>query len=155
MAQIYLPELAGYFLSTGRIKYLDSHMTLSEQSRRVLVVDGNSDSSEALVQLLEMKGYEARATPDGPSCLTEAARFYPHVICSSIKMNGMSGLDLARELRKMSESRGALLIATTGLRGEWISMEMTNAGFDINLRKPIDFDEFFGILDAFFGNIER
>jgi len=118
--------------------------------RRVLVVDGNVDSAAALIELLRMNGYEARAARDGPSCLVDAANFSPHVICSSIKMHGMSGLELGRELRKKSEIRGVLLIATTGLRSDWIATEIISAGFDIALRKPLDFDKFFAVLDAFF-----
>lgn len=130
-------------------------MVSSSKPRRILIVDGSPDSAEILTELLQTQGYEVRKTFDASTGLAEAARFYPHVICSNIRMAKVSGLDLAVELRKSSHSKSALLIAITGLSGQYAASEITNAGFDINLCKPFAFEKFFRILDDFFDDIEN
>jgi CheY-like chemotaxis protein len=109
-------------------------------SRRVLVVDDNEDAAHSLASLLTHDGHEVRVAHSGPEGLRTAFEFEPEVVLLDLGMPGMSGLDVARELRKRV-GREVRLIAVTGW-GQAKDREMTReAGFDFHLTKPLDRDE--------------
>lgn len=47
---------------------------------RILVVDDNCDAADAKFLLLQVSGYEARASYDGESALGQAILFQPQVL---------------------------------------------------------------------------
>jgi CheY-like chemotaxis protein len=104
---------------------------------RILVVDDNRDSADALAWLLQSIGHEARTAYDGPSALRAAQRHSPDVIIQDLGMPDMSGYEIARRMRKLAAVRHALLVAVTGrARPEALRMAK-EAGFDHFLAKPV------------------
>src|SRR6185503_21023899 len=81
---------------------------------RILVVDDNHDTADALAWLLQSIGHEARTAYDGPSALLAVERHSPEVIIQDLGMPGMSGYEIARRMRKLSAARRATLVALTG-----------------------------------------
>lgn len=68
---------------------------------RVLVVDDDTDSAGALVDILEHSGYEATAVNDGKQALTHLkAEQLPDVMILDLFMPRMNGWDLMRELKR-------------------------------------------------------
>ncbi len=110
----------------------------SAPRRRILVVEDNPDAREILVVMLKRDGHEVRAAADGPAALAEAARFAPDVVLLDIGLPGMDGYDVARELRAMPQTEGALLIAVTGYGHEDDRERSQAAGIDHHLIKPVD-----------------
>ena len=51
---------------------------------------------------------------------------------------GMSGYDVARQLRAMPEARDVRLVALTGYGTEADRERTRAAGFDVHLAKPVD-----------------
>jgi signal transduction histidine kinase/CheY-like chemotaxis protein len=106
---------------------------------KVLVVDDNVDSAEMLAVLLRMKGNDVRVAYDGPSGVTAAIEYQPTVSLIDIGLPGMSGYDVARELRKRcGDSMG--LIAVTGYGQDEDRRRSREAGFDEHLTKPVQFE---------------
>jgi CheY-like chemotaxis protein len=66
---------------------------------RVLVVDDDRDLADNLVEILADSGHVARAVYSGPSALDSAASDRFDLALVDIRMPGMSGLALVRELR--------------------------------------------------------
>ena len=69
---------------------------------RVLVVDDNEDSANALGKLLKrLYGQEVKVAHDGPSSLAVAQAFLPDVVLLDLGLPGMDGYEVARRLRGM------------------------------------------------------
>lgn len=106
--------------------------------RRVLLVDDNIDAAESLAQLLELSGHEVRTAGDGSNAMKLAQEFLPEVVFCDLGLPGMSGYDVARELRSLPAGRDIVLAALTGY-GQPSDREKTaRAGFDAHLVKPVD-----------------
>jgi len=117
-----------------------------DQSKRILVVDDNTDAVESLALLLELEGHEVRTALDGPTALDLASEFQPQAILLDIGLPGMDGYEVARRLRERPETREALIIAITGY-GQQEDRALTKAaGFNHHLVKPVDPEELGALL---------
>jgi CheY-like chemotaxis protein len=106
---------------------------------KVLVVDDNVDSAEMLAVLLRLKGNDVRIAYDGPSAVTMAVEYQPAVSLIDIGLPGMSGYEVAKELRRRCGSAMGL-IAVTGYGQDEDRRRSREAGFDEHLTKPVAFD---------------
>jgi signal transduction histidine kinase len=106
--------------------------------RRILVVEDNLDSAEAMLLLLKGVGHEVTVVSDGREAVDVAKRLRPEVILLDIGLPGMDGYELARMLRVMPETRAARLIAVSGYGQQKDRVRSHEAGFDVHLVKPVD-----------------
>lgn len=108
-------------------------------SRRILVVDDNIDGAKSLAKSLELSGHTLCVAHNGPDALTTARDFHPEVVFLDIGLPGISGYDVARQIRSDKELRDISLIALTGWGSEKDKRLATDAGFDHHLTKPVEF----------------
>jgi PAS domain S-box-containing protein len=106
--------------------------------KRVLVVDDNVDAAESIAMILRVSGYDVRCVYDGPTVLQVAKAYRPDVVLLDIGLPGLSGYDVARELREQPEFRRTPLVAVTGYGQEEDRRRSQEAGFDYHLTKPVD-----------------
>jgi CheY-like chemotaxis protein len=106
---------------------------------RVLVVDDDPDTVTSLGMLLRHWGHEVITAGDGPSALEAARRSCPDVVLLDIRLPGMDGYEVARQLRR--QGFGQRLIALTGFGREVDRQRAWAAGFDYHLVKPYDLAE--------------
>jgi PAS domain S-box-containing protein len=105
--------------------------------RRVLIVDDMYAAGFVLGRLLSKLGHEVE-TADGVTAAIEAiARNKPDVVISDIEMPGLTGYDLARQVRQMPGMSGVTLVALTGYAQEADRAKTREAGFDRHLVKPV------------------
>ncbi|BAN24394.1 response regulator [Caballeronia insecticola] len=116
--------------------------------RRILLVDDSVDAALAMSMLLEALGHEVRTEYDGPRALASIDDFRPDVVVLDIGLPGMSGFDVAREMRKRAATKDALLLALTGYSSEADRLRALDAGFDHHLTKPVTFDALEALLAA-------
>jgi two-component system, sensor histidine kinase len=114
--------------------------------KRVLVVDDNDDAADMLALMLQNAAYDTRKASDGPSALAAAEAWTPDIAILDIGLPGMSGYDVARELRRRAQSRRLELIALTGWGSHEDKQKAFDAGFDVHLTKPVDADKLYGAL---------
>ena len=107
-------------------------------ARRILVVDDQRDSTDSLAMFLRLRGHEVRTAHDGPSALEEVTRRPPEVVFLDLGLPGMSGYDVARQLRAQPQTRDLRLVALTGYGTEADRARSRAAGFDVHLAKPVD-----------------
>jgi DNA-binding response OmpR family regulator len=69
-------------------------------SARILVVDDEQDVLNFVVPMLEDAGYEVITASDGVEALAKWRDEFPDLIVLDIRMPGMSGLDVLREVRR-------------------------------------------------------
>jgi len=107
---------------------------------RVLVVDDNEDAAQMLAAALEWSGCEVQVAHSAGQALERIAVFAPGVALLDIGLPDMNGYELARRVRQLPQSEGALLIATTGWGQQKDRERAFEAGFDHHLTKPIDLE---------------
>ena len=110
----------------------------SAQGRRVLVVDDNADAAESIAAYLRLEGHVVKTAMDGQLALECMQVFAPQVVVLDIGLPGLSGYDVARELRRGPTTRDALLIAVTGYGQREDRARAAEAGFDQHFVKPAD-----------------
>ncbi|MBS3998691.1 MAG: hybrid sensor histidine kinase/response regulator [Hydrogenophaga sp.] len=107
----------------------------SFQARRVLLIDDNDDINHTLGEFLMKAGHEVACAHDGPEGL-QRDRANPHeVICCDIGLPGMSGLEVARQLRAGHST--ARLVAISAYDQPEHREQAFLAGFDHYLVKPV------------------
>lgn len=104
---------------------------------RILVVDDNRDAAEMLSELLRLDGHNVLCTHDPRQALELAPRLRPDLILLDIGLPGMSGYEVARQLRTYDELDEALLVAVTGYGQDTDRQRSREAGFDEHLVKPV------------------
>jgi signal transduction histidine kinase/ActR/RegA family two-component response regulator len=115
---------------------------------RVLVVDDNHDSADAIALLLQVAGHDVRICYDGLSALKQAAEFAPEVMLQDIGMPNMGGLEVARRARLLPATRNTVLIALSGYGQARDVQSSLDAGFAHHLVKPVDFERLVELLAA-------
>jgi two-component system, OmpR family, response regulator len=114
---------------------------------RVLIVDDYPDAAEAASMLLTMLGHDCRATTCAADALLELERFDPDVAILDIGLPDMSGLELARELRRRFAGRPLYLAALTGWGQPEDRAKAFAAGFNHHVLKPADAHKLKKIVD--------
>jgi PAS domain S-box-containing protein len=117
------------------------------QARRVLVVDDNADVIETLAAVLRQRGHDVRTAREGREALDLAAVETPDVVVLDVGMPGLTGHDVARELRRRPHGDALLIFAVTGWGSESDRRRTRDAGFDEHLTKPVDVDELVRLIE--------
>jgi PAS domain S-box-containing protein len=109
------------------------------QSRRmrILVVDDQPDMADCVALLVETLGHHARAVYDGATAMAITRSEAPDVMFVDVGMPGMTGYDVAREVRLRSDLSRVRLIALTGYGRDEDRTRALEAGFDLHLTKPV------------------
>ena len=107
-------------------------------ARRILVVDDNVDAADSLAMLLRFEGHEVSVAYHVTAALELARQHRPNIFLLDIGLPGTDGYALARQLRELTELRGARLIAITGYGLTEDRERGKAAGFDHHLVKPVD-----------------
>jgi signal transduction histidine kinase/ActR/RegA family two-component response regulator len=116
----------------------DSTARAEGRRLRVLVVDDNADLVEMLAVIVESAGHEVRKALDGRSAVSAARSYRPDLVLLDLGLPVMSGLDVARELRRDPAMAGVRLVALTGWGQPEDRRQTEQAGFDAHLTKPAD-----------------
>ncbi len=117
----------------------ESSWTIAGQPR-VLIVDDNRDGAESLATFLSLTGCETRTAYDGNQAISAYRQFHPSAVLLDIGLPGMSGYDVAEQLRNLPNGNAATLIAVTGYSREEDRARSHQVGFDYHLVKPVDLD---------------
>jgi DNA-binding response OmpR family regulator len=107
------------------------------QSRaRLLIVEDNDDTAQALQAGLQQLGYEVAVAHNGPLALRIAQEFLPQIAVLDIGLPVMDGWELARRLRNQTD--GLKIIAITGQQDDAARIKSAELGFAEHLLKPFD-----------------
>src|SRR5205823_12086237 len=83
---------------------------MSQADPTILVVDDDVDICRNLSDILTDLGYRVDAAHDGPSALELLQRTPYDVALLDLKMPGMDGLTLSREIKKLRAGTVALVV---------------------------------------------
>jgi len=111
---------------------------------RILVVDDDADLRETLHALLSDDGYEVISVADAAAAFEAIEHERPNTAIVDLSMPGTSGVALCRVLKSDDAYADLCVIVLTG--GEWTDELLGYC--DAFLKKPIDKDRLFEILDG-------
>jgi len=106
------------------------------QPLRLLVVDDNRDAADTLAALLSVMGHDVAVAHDGYQALRMLDGLRPQAVFLDIGMPGMSGFEVAENVRRELRHDGVMLVALTGWGGADDRARTAQAGFDAHLTKP-------------------
>ena len=86
---------------------------MASAGAQILVVEDDATQREILVYNLRKQGYEVRFAADGDEAELELAEGVPDLILLDWMMPGVSGLELARRIRKGADTREVPVIMLT------------------------------------------
>jgi len=107
--------------------------------RRVLVVDDEENLRLVLRTLLSRNGYEVRAAASAEEALLGLGQFDPDFVLADVRMPGMSGIELCKELTARGSLATAIVMSAYGSID--LALEAMKAGAYDYLSKPFKQDE--------------
>ena len=111
----------------------------SENALRVLIVEDEADSAEALEMILTMMGHQVQTAHSGMAALQAAKDHRPDVILLDIGLPGLNGYQVAERLRETPDAmKHVVLVAMTGYGQPEDRQRAVRAGFDYHMVKPVD-----------------
>jgi signal transduction histidine kinase/ActR/RegA family two-component response regulator len=113
---------------------------------RLLVVDDNADSVDALGMWLRIEGHEVEIAYTGEQALARALVRPPDVVVLDLALPGMNGYEVASRLVAETSFARVCFIAMTGFGADADRERSRQAGFHHHLVKPIDYEAFAGVL---------
>lgn len=103
---------------------------------RILVIEDNLDQVHSLALLLKEMGHSVDYAINGYVALDVVRRFKPDYIICDLGLPGVTGFEVAKQIRQDPELRNVKLIALTGY--PQYAERALQAGFDLVYDKPLD-----------------
>ncbi|HEX4795799.1 MAG TPA: response regulator [Humisphaera sp.] len=113
--------------------------------RKFLVVDDDAIFRERLVKAIIARGMEAQGAGSGEDAIALARKIQPQAAVVDLRMPGMSGLDLVREL--ISVHPALQIVVLTGYGSIATAVEAVHRGAINYLQKPLDADQILAAFD--------
>jgi CheY-like chemotaxis protein len=104
--------------------------------RRVLVVDDDRGVIDTLQTILTMAGYDCATSDNGNEALELVCHFDPHLVISDVMMPGMSGVELALELRNSRPQLRIILLSGHANTQDLLTQAGESLGPVLVLPKP-------------------
>ena len=125
-----IPVDEGFFRNGGR-------------PRTVLVVDDEADVRDLVRRILsQVEDLRVEEASDGYEAGIKIGNLHPDLIIMDVMMPRVDGLSLCRSIRENPETRGIKVLAITGFPEQENIRKMYDAGADLCLMKPLQFDHF-------------
>ena len=124
-------------------------------SKRLLVVDDEPNLLRAVAACLKTENYEVTTARNGQEALMQLAESVPDLIISDIRMPGMDGYKLARQLRGSPRTALVPIVFLTAKDETADRIEGFRAGIDAYLTKPFEPDELIAVVNGILSRVER
>ena len=120
-----------------------------EQARRalaglsILVVDDEADARAVVAETLQLEGARVTVSDSAAAALEQwhCAGAHYDIVVTDIGMPVEDGYSLVRKLRSSSSGKQLVAIALTGYATQADREAALQAGFDVHVAKPVDFDD--------------
>ncbi len=124
-------------------------------SKRLLVVDDEPNLLRAVAACLKAEAYEVSTARSGREALLQLAEAVPDLVVSDIRMPGMDGYQLARQLRGSPRTALVPIVFLTAKDETADRIEGFRAGIDAYLTKPFEPEELIAVVNGILSRVER
>jgi two-component system cell cycle response regulator DivK len=107
-------------------------------SRKILIVEDDPRSLKMIRMTLRPYGYSLLEATDGEEALKVARSDKPDLIIMDLRLPKVSGLEVTRQLRQMSDLNHISIIAITAYAMKGDKEKAISAGCDAYVAKPIN-----------------
>ena len=123
--------------------------------KRLLVVDDEPNLLRAVAASLRAEGYEVTTARNGREALLRVAESLPDLVVSDIRMPGMDGYQLARQLRASARTALVPVVFLTAKDELADRVEGFRSGVDAYVTKPFEPDELLAVIAGILSRVER
>ena len=114
----------------------------------ILIVEDNEHNQKLAGDVLRFKGYRVLVAETAEIGLPMALKEKPDLVLMDIHLPGMNGIEALAKLRADPETKAIPVFAFTASVMPQDRREITSAGFDGFLSKPINLKEFLETINA-------
>jgi len=107
-------------------------------SKKILIVEDDPRNLKMIQMILRPYGYSLLEATDGEEALKVARSNKPDLIIMDLRLPKVSGLEVTRQLRQMSDFSHIAIIAITAYAMKGDKEKAISAGCDAYLAKPIN-----------------
>src|SRR5215467_2089167 len=111
---------------------------MSEDPKKILVVDDEAQITRVLLRGLESAGYQVRIAADGRAGLETFRSWLPDLVITDLSMPGYTGLELCERIRQLSE---VPVLVLSVKEDEPIKVKAFDLGADDYVSKPFGMAE--------------
>lgn len=111
----------------------------------ILVVEDEIKTRESLINVLSERFSKVIGAQNGDEGLKKFKKFKPDLVITDIAMPIMDGLDMAREIKEISDD--VPIVVLSAYSEKEILLRSIDIGIDKYLIKPVDIEELFKVLD--------
>ncbi|MBM3157647.1 MAG: response regulator [Chloroflexi bacterium] len=115
-------------------------------NKRVLVVDDNEEFCQNLSDILESRGYEASTAHDGFKAIELVKQKGFDLVLMDVKMPKMDGVETFKRVKNISPQTAVVMVSAFSVDN--LIRDALREGAFSYLRKPIDFDRLFAIIES-------
>jgi DNA-binding NarL/FixJ family response regulator len=123
-------------------------------TKRLLVVDDDPGLLRAVAETLRAEGYEVTTARRGADALVSIAESLPDLIVSDIRMPGMDGYELVRNLRASARTKLIPIVFLTAKDETTDRIAGFRSGVDAYLTKPFEPDELVAVVANILKRVE-
>jgi len=122
-----------------------------QRGRRILVADDNADGCALLESLLKPMGFEVAIVGDGAQALAMVDVWRPDLVFMDWRMPALDGLSATRQIRANRDGPQPRIVMLTASAFAEERQEALNAGADDFMRKPVEQDRLYLVLEQQLG----
>ncbi|EAI0534407.1 TPA: response regulator transcription factor [Campylobacter jejuni] len=115
----------------------------------ILVVEDEVKTRESMINILNERFSKVIGAQNGDEGLKKFKKFKPDLVITDIAMPIMDGLDMAREIKEISDDVPIVVLSAYSEKERLL--RSIDIGIDKYLIKPVDIEELFKVLDYLIG----
>ena len=135
---VRLPALESEENSTFAESESTSLSSQNNPSRRVLIIEDTAGIARMISLLFEKLGHAPLVATSGATAIRMFQETPPEIVVLDLMLPDMSGLEVARELRRLDQKNSTLIVALTGHNDDEHRQQARKHGCDEYFVKPID-----------------
>jgi DNA-binding NarL/FixJ family response regulator len=124
-------------------------------SKRLLLIDDEPNLLRAVAACLRSSDFEVSTARSAHEALVQLSQAVPDLVVSDIRMPGMDGIQLARQLRGSPRTALVPIVFLTAKDQTADRVEGFRAGVDAYLTKPFEPEELIAVVNSILNRVER
>ena len=118
-------------------------------AKKVLLVEDNELNLKLFHDLLSIKNLEVIDIIDGFQVISATLKHAPDLILMDIQLNGMSGLEIIKQIKNNPQIADIPIIAVTAFAMKDDKEKIMSCGCQEYISKPIAIDKYYEVIERF------